>query len=276
VSAIVIRSLNRFIAVAEELHFGRAAIRLHIVESALSREMQGLERDLQFQLFDRSSRHVSLTPAGTVFLDQARVVVASLDAAVTAARRAAEGRSGFIRIGFVGSTTFEFLPAVLRFCSKEWPEVELMLSELTTAELLQQLQQRRIHVGFVRWAGPAEREEFLVETVAREPLAVAIPRNHHLVKRTRILPKSLARENFIVYPTLAMSTWERLLRDVCKMAGFEPKVVQRTVQIHTAISLVSGGIGIALVPLTASNCPQKGVAYRRLAGMRSPKLCAIL
>lgn len=265
-AAIVIRSLNRFIAVAEELHFGRAATRLHIVESALSREIQALERDLQFRLLDRTSRRIHLTLAGTVFLDQARVVVASLDAAVTAARRAAEGRTGFIRIGFVGSTTFEFLPAVLRSFRREWPEVELMLSEMTTAELLQQVQQERIHVGFVRWAGPAEREELLVETVAREPLAIAIPRNHPLVKRTRIHPKALAGESFIVYPPLSMSTWEVLLRNICKTAGFEPNVVQRTVQIHTAISLVSGGIGIALVPLTASNSPQKGVAYRRLAG----------
>jgi DNA-binding transcriptional LysR family regulator len=266
VPAIVIRSLNRFIAVAEELHFGRAAKRLHIVESALSREIQALERDLQFQLLDRTSRRIHLTLAGAVFLDHARVVVASLDAAVAAARRAAEGRTGLIRIGFVGSTTFEFLPAVLRFFRREWPEVELMLSEMTTAELLQQVQQERIHVGFVRWAGPAEREELLVETVAREPLAIAIPVNHPLVKRARIHPKALAGESFIVYPQLSMSTWEVLLRNICKNAGFEPNVVQRTVQIHTAISLVSAGIGIALVPFTASNSPQKGVAYRRLAG----------
>src|ERR1700722_17695707 len=124
-----LRSLDRFITVAEELHFGRAAERLHIAGSALSRHIQKLEEDLQFDLFNRTNRRVQLTPAGVVFLDQSRSLTGSFRLAVSAARRIAEGKSGFIRVGFVSAALCELLPHVLRSFRKQWPDVELGLFE---------------------------------------------------------------------------------------------------------------------------------------------------
>jgi DNA-binding transcriptional LysR family regulator len=258
------RSIRHFMVVAEELHFGRAARRLNIVQPALSRQIQRLEKDLQFQLFQRKNRRVQLTAAGMVFLEEARAVLASLDAAIRSGRRAAEGKTGWVNIGFVGSASLELLPAILRLFRRQSPEVELTLSDMTTVEQLQRLHEKRIHVGFIRGPVPIEEEGLVFETVAREPLAVAVPKNHSLAKHPRVRTRALAKEAFIVFPQQPMSAWDVLLRNICHNAGFEPEIVQRTVQIQTAISLVSAGIGVALVPLTARNLMQKGVVYCRL------------
>lgn len=260
-----LRSLNRFVVIAEELHFGRAAQRLHIAESALSRQVQRLEEDLQFDLFERTNRRVKLTPAGLVFLDQIRPLIASFDAAANAARRAAVGKTGFIRVGFVSAALDQVLPGVLRSFRKECPDVELELSEMTTLQQIRNLQQNRIDIGFVRDPLPAESKELAFETVARERIAVAIPRDHPLAEQTLIDSETLATESFVLYPCSdPMSNWEKLVRRICNNAGFEPHVVQRTMQINTALSLVSAGIGIAMVPLSAGSAPHKGVTYRLL------------
>ena len=143
-------SLQDFIVVAEELHFGRAAKRLNIVQPALSRRIQKLEEGLRFQLFQRTNRRVQLTAAGNVFLAEARALLASLDAAVLAGQRASEGKTGWINIGFIGSAILDLLPTILMAFRKQAPQVELMLSDLTIRGQIQRLQQRRIHVGFAR------------------------------------------------------------------------------------------------------------------------------
>src|ERR1051326_394644 len=258
------RSLMEFAVVAEELHFGRAAKRLNTVQPAVTRRIQRLEEELQFQLFYRSNRRVHLTTAGSVFLQESRSLLASLDAAVRHGRLAAQGNAGWINIGFVGSAIVELLPAVLLFFRKQSPEVRLTLSDMTSVEQILALQQNRIHVGFIR--GPVSVERALhFETVAREPLVVAQPKNHPLAKQSRIQTRMLASEGFILFPHHPMSTWEVLIRHICKRAGFEPNIVQRAVQIQTAISLVSAGIGISLVPRSAKHFIEQGVIYRRLA-----------
>jgi DNA-binding transcriptional LysR family regulator len=260
-----LRALNRFVTVAEELHFGRAAERLHIAESALSRHIQKLEEDLQFDLFNRTNRRVQLTPAGVVFLKQSRSLTAAFRLAVSAARRTAEGKSGFIRVGFVSAALCELIPPVLRSFQKQWPDVELGLFEMSTGQQLHGLLENRIDIGFVRDPILTEPKEFVFESVVRENIAVAVPRNHPLARRSCIHPKTLAKESFIIYPfSEPMSNWEKLVRNICRKAGFEPHVTQRTMQIHTAISLVSAGIGIAMVPISARSVRQKGVAYRPL------------
>jgi DNA-binding transcriptional LysR family regulator len=256
------RSLLEFSVVAEELHFGRAAKRLNTVQPAVTRRIQRLEEELQFQLFYRSNRRVQLTTAGSVFLQESRSLLASLDAAVRHGRLAAQGNAGWINIGFVGSAIVELLPAVLLSFRKQSPEVRLTLSDMTSVEQIIALQQNRIHVGFIR--GPVSERALHFETVAREPLVVALPKNHHLAKHRRIQTSMLASEGFILFPHHPMSTWEVLIRHICKRAGFEPNIVQRAVQIQTAISLVSAGIGISLVPRSAKHFIEQGVIYRKL------------
>lgn len=260
-----LRSLTRFVITAEELHFGRAARRLHLAESALSRQIRRLEEDLQFDLFDRNSRRVQLTPAGAVFLNQTRSLIDSFNAATEAGRRAAEGKTGFIRVGFVSATLCQVLPAVLRLFRTRWPSVVMELFEMPTIQQLQSLQKHRIDIGFVRDPSDPDSKGLAFETIVRERIAVALPKAHSLTKRTRIRAGDLAREPFIIYPSSPpVSNWELLVRSICRKADFEPRVVQRTMQINTAISLVAVGIGVALVPSSAATIQQRGVVYRDL------------
>ena len=231
-----------------------------------------MEEELQFQLFYRSNRRVQLTTAGSVFLQESRSLLASLDAAVRHGRLAAQGSTGWINIGFVGSAILELLPAVLRSFRKHSPEVKLTLSDMTTVEQLLALQQNRIHVGFIRGPVSVVERALHFETVVRDPLLVALPQNHPLANQSRIQTRMLASEEFILFPHHPMSTWEVLVRHICKHAGFEPNIVQRTVQIQTAISLVSAGIGISLVPKSAKHFMEKGVIYRTLADTESVEL----
>jgi|SRR5579862_2510466 len=258
------RALRNFTVVAEELHFGRAAKRLNIVQPALSRQIQKLEQNLELQLFQRTNRQVKLTSAGVVFLEESRALLVALDAAIASARRAAEGKTGWISIGFIGATTLGLLPRIMQSFRKDSPDVELTLSDLSTFEQLARLHQKRIHVGFVRGPIPLDCPDLKFETIAREPLALAIPKNHKLAKCTRIQTKSLVDLPFILYPRDSMSSWEILLRNICAKAGFVPHIVQRAIQVQTAIVLVSAGIGVALVPSSVENFPQKGVVYKRL------------
>ena len=268
------RALHNFTVVAEELHFGRAAKRLNIVQPALSRQIQKIEQYLRLQLFRRTNRLVQLTPAGSVFLEDARAILAALETARWSARRAAEGKTGWISIGFVGAATLNLLPRILESFRKQSPDIELTLLDLTSSEQLQRLQQKRIHIGFMR--GPVPVDCGLTsEIVAREPLALALPEGHNLTRRKRIQVKALRNAPFILYPRDSMSSWEVLLRNICRKAGFEPQIVQRTVQIQTAISLVSAGIGVAIVPASAENLPQKGVTYRRLVDPTVAELFAV-
>jgi DNA-binding transcriptional LysR family regulator len=260
--------LRQFTVVCEELHFGRAALRLHIAQSALSRQIQNLENELQTPLFTRTKRRVQLTPAGKVFLDEARVVIATMKQAIQAARRAAEGKTGTLNIGFVGSASLEFLPPILRSFRTEVPSVEIILSEMTTTEQTQALQSKRIDVGFMR--PPIEAEDLSSHVVFSEELVAALPAHHPLAKHSRIQLKWLAREPFVLFPAQEVSSWQRFVTMICMNAGFHPNIVQRTTQIHTAMSLVSAEIGVCLVPSAARNLLKRGIAFRPISDV-TPK-----
>lgn len=258
-----LRQLRYFIAVAEELHFGRAAQRLHLAQPALSRQIQNFEHELEIQLLFRTKRRVQLTAAGAVMLDQARSVLTRAEQAVRAAQLAARGRTGWLGVGFVGSATYDMLPASLKLFRQRSPGVEVTLSEMTTAEQVQALHEKRIHVGFVR--PPVRAEGLALETIAREPILVALPRGHRLAHRATIPLRSLAGEEFILHPREPRPSWVDYVIGLCREAGFEPNVVQETMEVQTSISLVAGGVGIAVVPGAVAKMPRRGVVYRRLS-----------
>lgn len=257
-----LRPLRYFIAVAEELHFGRAAERLCIAQPPLSQQIQQLERELGFALFHRTNRRVTLTAAGQVFLDEARELLATLDKAVQAGRRVARGEAGWLGIGFVGSATYALLPAVLSAFRERYPEVELVLRELVSAKQAQALHDRRIHVGFARPA--IEDTELVSETVVREPLLAALPESHPLAACDRLPLSQLAGEPFLLFPPHPKPSYADFLTALCARAGFRPVVVQVTAEMHTAISLVAAGIGVTLVPASVQNVHRPGVVYRPL------------
>lgn len=252
-----LRHLRYFIAVAEELHFGRAAERLCISQPPLSQQIQQLERELGFALFHRTQRRVELTEAGRLFLEEARETLAHLEKAAIAGRRVARGEAGWLGIGFVGTATYEFLPRALSRFRERCPDVELALRELVSAKQAQALRDRRIHVGLAR---PAIQEEGIVsEVVCREPLMVALPEAHPHAASDHVPIEALAEEPFILFPRHPQPSYADSVLAVCARAGFRPNVVQETAEIHTAIGLVAAGLGVTIVPASVQSAHRQGV-----------------
>lgn len=261
-----LRQLRYFVAVAEELHFGHAAQRLHIAQPALSRQIQALEKELLLQLLFRNRRRVQITPAGQVFLDRARLILARTEEAVLAAQRAGGGVSGTLNLGFVGSATYDVLPGVLRAFRQAAPYVDLILSEMNVHSQIEALTEKRIDIGLLRL--PAKTAGLVFRTIAREPLYVALPSSHRLARLPALRLSALAEEAFVLYPDHPRPSWTDFVIGLCQQAGFRPIVVQRTVEIQTTLSLVAAGIGVSIVPKCIGNILRKDVVFRRLTGLR--------
>lgn len=254
--------MRYFVAVAEELHFGRAAQRLLMAQPPLSQQIQSLEEELGVQLFLRTKRRVQLTEAGKAFLPAARLMLQQAEQAVQVAQRASRGETGSLAVGFVGSACFALLPPLLRRFREHYPDVHLTLRELTTTQQVQELQQHRLHVGLLR--PPISDPALHVETIYREALIVALPVDHPLASFSQVPLRMLASEPFIFFPpTLGPGFYHQII-SLCLEAGFTPHVVQEAVQMQTIVSLVASGMGIALVPASLLNLQRVGVAYRPL------------
>jgi DNA-binding transcriptional LysR family regulator len=259
-----LRHLRYFIAVAEELHFGRAAERLCIAQPPLSQQIRQLEREIGFALFYRTQRRVELTSAAALFLDEARGALASLDKAAAAGRRIARGEVGWLGIGYVGSATYQALPAILAAFRACHPDVELVLRELVSARQADALRDRRIHVGLAR---PALAGDGIVsEPLVREPLYAAVPAGHSLAASNGVRLADLAAEPFILFPRHPKPSYADWIYDLCETAGFSPTVVQESADMHTAIGLVAAGMGVTLVPASVRAAHREGVAYLPLTG----------
>ncbi len=260
-----IRHLRYFVAVAEELHFGRAAERLFIAQPPLSQQIQQLERELGVALFERTSRRVRLTPAGAVFLQDALHILARVQASVQDARRAAKGELGTLAIGFVASATYDFLPRVLRRFREQYPDIELLLSEQNAAEQSNALREKTIHVGFARPA--IEAPEWVAKPITHEPFLLAVPEHHALAAMPAVALPELAAEPFIAFPPDPKPSYADLVKAVCEAAGFSPLVAQEVREMQTALSLVAAGMGVCLVPASVQNVQRRGVVYCPLTGL---------
>ena len=259
---IELRHLRYFIAVAEELHFGKAAERLHIAQPPLSQQIRQLEAELGFQLFYRTKRSVKLTEAGQVFFTECQRLFRQLDQAIQTGRQVSRGEVGQLVIGFVSSTAYNVLPKILRTFRTCVPEVSLELHELTADQQLQWLHENRMDIGFLR--PPVEEDTFTLQTIFREPLVVALPETHPLAKEAQVSLQSLAGEAFVIFPrTLAPGLYDQII-SLCQQAGFSPNVVQEAIQMQTIVSLVAAELGIAIVPGSLQNLQRTGVVYRAL------------
>lgn len=259
-----LRHLRYFVAVAEELHFGRAAARLHIAQPPLSRQIQLLERELGVSLFIRRHRRIELTTAGLVFLEGARRTLATAEIAGHDAQRAERGEIGRLALGFVGSATYAVLPALLRAFRMRYPEVELSLQAMTTQEQVAAFQQRRIQVGMLR--PPVGERMLALRTVAREPLVVALPESHPLARHERVPLETLADEPLILYPRADGPGVHDAIVHLCRQAGFTPRIAQEAGEMQTIAGLVAGGIGVALVIAAIEHLHSWGVTYRPVDG----------
>ncbi len=259
-----LRLLRYFTVVAEELHFSRAAARLHMAQPPLSQQIRRLEGELGVQLLARSKRHVELTEPGRQFLASAREILAQVDRAVLQVQRAARGEVGQITIGLVSSASYEdTLPRVLRAYRECYPAVSITLQEMSSGEQLAALREGRIQVGFLR---PPIREPGITTlTVLREPLVAVLPAEHPLAGRRRIPIGALARDAFIMIPPSHGLGILDLVMGACLKAGFTPRIEQEAKEIQTVVGFVAAGFGVSLLPATVHRLSHSGVAYVPLA-----------
>ena len=258
-----LRHLRSFLTVAEELHFGRAAARLHISQPPLSQQIRRLEDEIGARLFRRTNRLVQLTPAGRAFLAEARQAIAAAERAVGAAQRAERGELGELVVGYVTSATYGPLPDVIRMFRRRLPEVEVKLRNLRSVQQSQALIDRRIDVGLVR---PHAADSRLVyEALWREPVVVALPSDHPLAHRAAIDIAGLATDIFLIAPAEEdTAAFHDEVFALCRKAGFTPRVDDGVPDVQAALAMVAAGLGTHLVAAELQRFRRKGVVYRPL------------
>ncbi len=258
---IDIRQLRQFIAVAEELHFRRAAARLNMSQPPLTAAIGRLEKEAGARLIERGNRVVSLTPAGRTLLDHARQVVAEAERALTATRDAAEGRSGVVRLGYVGSAMHGRLPEVIRRFRRAWPDVRLDLREATSAAQVAALRQGGLDLG-VLIPPLADGGDLLLADFDHDRLAIALPTGHPLAAQDALGLADLALEPFILWPAAEGRGFHLRVVRLCAAAGFVPSVAQEARQMHGVLSLVAAEAGVAIVPASMAGFRSGEVVYR--------------
>jgi DNA-binding transcriptional LysR family regulator len=257
-----LRHLRYFVTLAEELHFGRAAERLHIAQPPLSQQIRQLERELGFELFHRTKRNVQLTEAGQVFLVEVRQIMRQLQQAIQIGQQTSRGEIGQLVVGFVSSAAYNILPTILRTFRGCVPGVSLELHELTTDQQLEWLREGRMDIGFLR--PPVEENRFNWETIFQESLMVALPEGHLLANQSEVSWRSLADEPFILFPRILAPGLYDLIISLCQQADFSPNVAQEAIQMQTIVSLVAAEMGVAIVPASLQNLQRIGVVYKTL------------
>ncbi|GGO85601.1 LysR family transcriptional regulator [Marinobacterium nitratireducens] len=254
-----LRLLRYFEVLAEELHFGRAAARLHISQPPLSQQIRLLEEELGTPLFERSHHRVELTAAGRVLQRQVPLVFNQLERALDLTRQAGRGQVGELAIGMISSVMVGVLPRALSLFRERHHAVEWQLFEMTPAAQLDALKQGRIDVCVFR--GRYDDPELRNELLMCEPIQVALPSDHPLAIKTAIAPKELAEEPFVALE-LKQSHFASLLYQSCVHAGFTPKIRQQVIEVQTLLSLVRAHIGVAVVPASIAQLAPDGVVFR--------------
>lgn len=252
--------LRCFVAVAEELHFGRAAARLNMTQPPLSRQIQLLERSLNAPLLDRTSRSVRMTPAGRTFLVEARRILKLSENAALNAWRVAAGERGTLSIGFTAAAGYDFVPRLVRMTRQHMPEVVLALKEMVSADQREGLLTGRLDVGLFR--PPIDRREFAHLRLVEEPLVGAITSDDSLAHKVRLKLNDFDNLPFIMYSTEGASYFHDLVATIFSRSGVSPDYVQYVTQIHSILALVSAGLGVAIVPAAAQNLHFEGVTFR--------------
>ncbi len=263
-SGIDLRRLYYFVVVAEELHFTRAAERLHMAQPPLSYQIQQLERELHVQLFERTRHNVQLTEAGRVLLDEAYRLFGQVEQTVRTVQRIGYGEVGLLTLGFVPSASNDILPVILRTFHERFPEVRLFLKEQNPDQLMSGLEQQRLDVGFL-YLPFTESRTLVARPVFRESLLAVLPLCHPLVAQPQIALQALADDFFILPARYA--TVPGLLSHImtaCLTAGFTPRVAQEAWLMQTIIGLVAANMGVALVPASVQNLHRTGVVYKPL------------
>ena len=265
-----LRHLRYFAAVAEALHFGRAADRLHLAQPALSQAIRQLEAELGTPLFVRTTRHVALTPAGEFLQSEAARVLGAVDASVRGVRRIADGRQGLLRIAFTGTAAYTQLPRIARAVKRELPDLALEIhADLLTPAQVAGLTDGSLDLGVLR--PPTTSDAVTVRAIAREPLVLAVAVDHALAAEPVVSVADLHAEKFILFAGASSVVNDAVLRS-CRDAGFTPTVAHQVAGTAVMLPLVAAELGVALVPASVRAAPLDGVVLRELADAASSDL----
>jgi DNA-binding transcriptional LysR family regulator len=260
-----LRHLRTFLVVAEELHFSRAAERLHMAQPPLSNLIKQLERDLGFQLFERTTRKVRLTSAGSVYREHVQMALSELDRGREAALMALGGERGRITVGLTGITTGRLLSQLARAYRARYPHVQLALRpQAFSGPQEEALLDHTIDVGFLRH--PVTTSALTSRLILEEPLLAALPEDHPLAAESSLSIGDLAEEDFVAYPPGQGSSLRRVFFSACSDAGFRPRIIQEAEGTQMLVTLVSAEVGVAVLPESVALFGIDGVAFRPLTG----------
>jgi DNA-binding transcriptional LysR family regulator len=264
---IELRHLRYFVAVAEELHFGRAAERLHLSQPPLSQQIRRLEEILGYALFSRTSRSVRLTSAGEAFLPRARRTLRNVQRDLEETRSIGRGEVGSLHIGFVGSGMLTTLPAIFHAYREAYPRVHLQLDESFTARVVEGLENGTLDAGFLRDGDPVEG--LRVTTIFSEPYVAVLPATHRLARQKSLSPGMLRNEPFVYYPrTAGVRAFEKPLT-IFEEYGFRPQVVQEASHWLTILRLISAGFGVSVAPACVRRIASPEVVCLPLRGVKA-------
>ncbi len=256
-----LRHLKYFKAVAEELHFGKAAARLNMAQPPLSLQIRQLEEEIGVPLFQRTKRNVELTDEGEVFLEKVYQIFNSLDEAVEKARMVNRGEIGEIVIGFIASAAYDILPNIMKYYKKQYPAIHVILKQLTSEEQIKCLQEGSLHIGIV--SEPIECEKITHEVIRCESMVIAIQKGHPLASGSSAIDLiDFANDPFVLTGRKSNPRHYDGVINCCYQVGFSPKIVQETEEMSSVLSLVSAGIGVALVPASMQLLLANKIVYR--------------
>mgnify|MGYP005987870513 CR=1 FL=1 len=257
-----LKQLTYFVALAEELHFGRAAERLGMAQPPLSRQIKQIEAELGALLFNRGRNAITMTQAGERLYERGTSILRQIDDAKLEVRRIGQGAEGRLRIGFVGSSTFGMLPNIIKSFRANYPEVNLSLTPMNNAQLHRALVSREIDVAFAR---PALKDsEFVTRKLGDEPLVLALPDTVDTGNRTEVNLNDLAAQNFVLYPEYPRPSFADFVLNSCAEQGL--KITNRvfTMDLQTALSLVAIGEGVCIVPASVASGTRNGIRFCKI------------
>ena len=263
---IELRLWRQFIAVAEELHFSRAAQRLNMTQPPLTQAIAQLETVLGLRLFDRTKRSVQLTAAGLALLPEARDLLARASAMPAFARASVDGEAGRLRLAFVSTAGFDLLPRWIRAFREQHPRVQLELIEATGDVQIEALERGEIDAGFILHSPGFSPSGLTCQRVAQDPLVVAVPEESPLAAKELLTLKDLMAQPLVIFPRRILPSLHDAIFGMYHAAGYLPQVAQEAIQMQTIVNLVSAGIGVAWVPASVRQFQRTGVVYRELKG----------
>ncbi|WP_242205208.1 LysR family transcriptional regulator [Aestuariivivens insulae] len=241
-----IRHLRYFLVLAETLHFRKAASKVLISQSGLSQQINLLESILDVKLFERTNRSVSLSPAGKIFLKEARHIINNFDKSVHRWQETLKGNEGHLRIGFVGSAMKHYLPPIIKQFTTRYSEVNLTCEELTNVDQLKALEEGQIDVGFMR--SNLVSPEMNIKSVYKENFSLVLPADHYLTEQNFVNIGQVANESFILYPNESSPMYFQQILNLCSEYNFSPIITHRAIHGATIFKLVENGMGLSIVP----------------------------